>query len=207
MPLKLTLSKALSGAAACLVLAGCGKNEPQYYEVQQPEPAPQASEQMSAAHAGHDHAAMAAAAERGPGFGYTAPEAWRAVDPGNMQILSFEAGSAVELPVQFSVSAFPGDVGGQVANINRWRRQVGLGPMDPAVVSDFVEELQISGMPAWEVDFTGPAGSGSNGGAARVRVAVVSHNGQSWFFKLTGNDAAVADELANYRAFLETVQF
>jgi len=204
MPLKKRLSKPfLLIPCLVLLLGGCGKSEPQYYEVQDLKPAGD----TPAHDHDHDHAAHAHQASSGPGFSYTVPEGWRELPASTMKVLSFEAGRPMELPAELSVSVFPGDVGGQVANINRWRRQVGLGPLDPAVAEDFIEELTISGMPGWEVDFTGPAGSGADGGTARVRVAVVFREGQSWFFKLMGNVAAVEGELANYRAFLQTVQF
>jgi hypothetical protein len=42
---------------------------------------------------------------------------------------------------------------------------------------------------------------------ARTLGAIVPHAGQTWYFKLTGPDAAVAAQEAAFREFLETVKF
>jgi hypothetical protein len=209
---KLTsLSALIALPVSLFVFSGCGKNEPEYVEVQNVEKAAPAVDE----HAGHNHApgeghavhADGAAAPEGVGFAYETPEGWTQMPPSSMKLLSFNAGAAPQLVAECAVSAFPGDVGGRLANINRWRRQVGLGPTTEEVAEAMVGSLTISGMDAWQVDFTGPAGTGMNGGALRTVVSVVFHNGQSWFFKLTGNDSVVEDELAAYAEFLKSVKF
>lgn len=207
MTLKLTLSlKSIAALTTLLIFAGCGKNEPQYVEVeevQQEQPA-----EMDP-HAGHNHPPgehPEAPSAQVP-FSYDVPEGWNETPPPSMVLLAMEAGKPPQLVANLGVSAFPGDVGGQLANINRWRRQVGLGPLSPDAVDGFVTNLQVSGMDAWQVDFTGPSGTGENGGSARVVVTALPHNGHTWFFKLMGNDSAVAEELDKYAAFLNSVQF
>src|SRR5690349_3907522 len=55
------------------------------------------------------------------------PEGWRAVIADQpMRVATFRAGPGDG--VEVSVTAFPGDVGGLLANVNRWRGQVGLAP-------------------------------------------------------------------------------
>lgn len=124
-----------------------------------------------------------------------------------MKLLSLAVGEPPEQISELSVSAFPGDVGGKLANVNRWRRQVGLGPISPDALDGFIAEKQISGMPAWEVDFAGPPGGGPGGGTARVVVRAVEHDGKTWFFKLAGSDAAISGQLEAYEAFLGSVAF
>lgn len=210
MPLKLNNWKAYTGALSLvLIFSGCGKNEPEYVEVREVQAVPEDP------HAGHNHApgehpvAMPPAqqATSGVGFAYTLPDGWTEQVPSAMKLLSVAVGSPPELISEMAVSAFPGDVGGQLANINRWRRQVGLGPISPEAMDGFITELEVSGMPAWQVDFTGPMGSGVNGGAARAVTTALFHNGQTWFFKLSGNNSALDTELDNYAAFLKSVQF
>jgi hypothetical protein len=192
-----------------LLLSGCGKNEPEYVEVMEPEP------RETPAEPGEDVSEMAAMpdddvhrhAHQGPGFTYSVPDGWQLQEPSSMKLLSLLAGSPPEELAELSVSAFPGDVGGQLANINRWRRQVGLGPLSPEAADEFVTSIQISGMDGWQVDFTGPEGTSERGGATRVRVAVLVHEDKSWFFKLMGEESSVADELEGYEAFLRSVQF
>lgn len=194
--------------ALLIILPGCGKQEPEYVEVQNVEkPAPAVDPHAGHDHGANDHAAHADAAAEGVGFTFAIPEGWTQSPPSSMKLLSFNAGTPPELVAECAVSAFPGDVGGRLANINRWRRQVGLGPTTEEVAESMVSSLTISGMDAWQVDFTGPAGTGANGGALRAVVAVVFHNGQSWFFKLTGNDSVVEGQMAAYAEFLNSVKF
>ena len=42
-------------------------------------------------------------------------------------------------PVEIAISQFPGDVGGMLANINRWRGQVGLAPVTEPEIAGLIE--------------------------------------------------------------------
>lgn len=182
---------------AALVLTGCGKQESRYIEVSESPPPVAAS--VSRTESVPDREANSGGGE--VGFRYTVPEGWAEMAPSSMKLLSLMGGTPPEQSVECSVSVFPGDVGGRLANINRWRRQVGLGPLSAEAVDGFVEPVTISGMDGWQVDFTGP------GGTTRVVVAVLFRDGKSWFFKLMGPAAAVADEQAAFGRFLQSVEF
>lgn len=170
-------------------------------EVKEVKESPVAQEQVPATES-HDHA-------HGDGhqhFEYEKPADWAEKVPSSMILMAFQAGNPLELVADIQVSAFPGDVGGQLANVNRWRRQVGLGPVAPEALQDFITEMEISGHPAWQVDFTG-IDTAQAGGPVRMVVSAVFVDENTWFFKLAGSESAVADELANYKAFLASVKF
>jgi hypothetical protein len=194
---------------SALLIAGCGKSEPEYVEVREVQEVPEQDPHAGHNHAPGEHGQVAAAAESasGVGFAYTVPEGWVEQAPSSMKLLSLSIGSPPELISELSVSAFPGDVGGQLANINRWRRQVGLGPITPEAMDGFVTNVLVSGLAGWQVDFTGPMGTGQNGGAARIVTTAVFKDGQTWFFKLAGNNTALDEELEKYAEFLKSVQF
>ena len=62
---------------------------------------------------------------------------------------------------EIAVSVFPGDVGGLMANINRWRGQIGLGPVAPDEIAGITSDLEVNGTKATVVDFkadTAPRG-------------------------------------------------
>ena len=198
----------LVGAAGLFALAfsGCGDSEPEYFEVREVQAKPEDP------HAGHNHPPGEHPEETGSdssglGFAYEVPAGWDEQPASSMKLLSLAVGSPPERISELSVSAFPGDVGGQLANINRWRRQVGLGPINEEMAADLIRDAEVSGIEGWQVDFTGLAGTGQNGGGARVVATAVSHNGQTWFFKLMGNDRSLEDELEKYDAFLKSVSF
>ena len=185
-----------------LVIAGCGKKEPQFLEVQEVKKSPVTVENtMHSMDDGHDHSAHAAP------FEFVTPAGWTEKDHSSMILMAFQAGSPPEVMADMSVSVFPGDVGGQLANINRWRGQVGLGPVDPEAAKDFVTELEVSGLSAWQVSFTGPESASKVGEPVRMVVTAVFRDGKTWFFKLVGTGSAVGDELANYNAFISSVKF
>ncbi len=202
----LKISRCLSAGFALFALSGCGKEEAQYVEVKEVKESPVvATEHVHTPGDGHDHGEAAAPA--GPGFTYDVPDGWSIKDPSNMILLAFQVGQPPETMADMAASAFPGDVGGQLANINRWRRQVGLGPVDPEAAKDFITELKVSGIPAWQVSFTGPLSASKIGQPVRMVVTAVFYDGKTWFYKLMGAESAVEGEMQNYSAFLESVKF
>ena len=109
-----------------------------------------------------------------------APDGWVEQDPGTMRKGSWKVGAGAEL----AVTAFPGDVGGRMANINRWRGQLGLEPATP----DFYDAIQI----AWVGDAQGElVGMQSKGGARATLAIMAGKGGPPWAFKPAADAAAV----------------
>ena len=94
---------------------------------------------------------------------------------------------------------FPGEVGGLLANVNRWRGQSGLPPVDEAGLPDVTQQVTISGTPATLVEAVGEKNASFS----------VFHpvGDATWFYKISGPSAAVTPENAAFRAFLESIQF
>ena len=97
------------------------------------------------------------------------------------------------------VSHFPGDVGGDLENVNRWRQQVSLPPVDAAGLAPLVSKLTAGAKILSLIDVTGPQ--------LRLTAGWTRHGADTWFFKFTGPDALVAAEKAKFTAFLESVRF
>ena len=55
-----------------------------------------------------------------------------------MRVATLEVGKPPQV-LEIVVSQFPGDVGGILANVNRWRQQVGLEPVTDAQLPELVE--------------------------------------------------------------------
>lgn len=151
------------------------------------KPAPQASPEM---------AAEAAKSGR-PAFP-PAPQGWTAKDPGAMRKGSWSVGPA-DKAADLAVTVFPGDVGGRVANINRWRQQLGLPPGD-AGMFDAIQVAKVGGLQGEVVQFK------SADGATATRATMVAHQGSTWFFKLTGPAATVEAAAATFDAFVAGTQ-
>ncbi len=88
---------------------------------------------------------------------------------------------------QVAISQFDGDIGSDLANLNRWRRQVGLPPVDTA--SDMIITQ--------ESDYTLKyAALGS--GASRMSVYWLNQGARHFFIKLTPMTVQDNDAVANF---------
>lgn len=130
---------------------------------------------------------------------WTAPAHWQERAPGSVRKGSYtivgENGASGDL----GITAFPGDTGGLHANINRWRGQIGLQPAANAEIEKSIEQFNVNGLRIDFVEMVGPSG-------IRLLGAIVPHNQETWFFKLTGPDALIARERAAFRDFVNTIQ-
>ena len=124
-----------------------------------------------------------------------------------MRRASFTAKGADGQSADIAVTVFPGDVGGLVANINRWRGQLGLGPMAPDEISSITSNLDINGAQATVVDFQGLASPPGAAHAQRMIVVIVPHAGNSWFFKMTGDAPLVGTQRETLLQFVNSVKF
>lgn len=143
--------------------------------------------------------AMATAA--GPGLTWTAPAHWTAKAVSSMRKGSFTVAGPEGATADLAITAFPGDVGGEVANVNRWRGQLGLAPLSPADATAAITHLQVNGLAVGVVDFANAASP-----AQRIHGAMVPYQGATWFFKLVGPDAVVAPEHDAFLAFLKSIK-
>lgn len=106
----------------------------------------------------------------------------------------------VEGEAELAITAFPGDVGGELANVNRWRGQIGLAPITEQELAGALTRIERNGLKIAVLDI----GPGSKG--ERMLGAIVPHGGETWFFKLTGPDALVAKVKPEFMSYLETVK-
>lgn len=104
-----------------------------------------------------------------------------------------------------TVSAFPGETGGLIPNLNRWRSQVGLPPAPEADLAGLVDKLDVLGGKATLVDFSGT--SPESGTPVRIVGAVVRRDGWSWFYKLLGNPQIIEAQREAFVKFVQTAQY
>ena len=138
----------------------------------------------------------------GPELTWTAPAGWVAKAPSAMRKATYAVpGNGAGADGDFSVTAFPSDVGGELANINRWRGQVHLDPLTEADVAKTVTRLDANGLHLTYVDF-----GGGEGPSVRMLGAIVPYAGATWFFKLgPASDALITREKPAFEAFLKSL--
>jgi hypothetical protein len=134
-----------------------------------------------------------------PRIQWKAPESWTEVPPSSMCYASFSAPGEDGSKIDISVVTFPGDGGSDVDNINRWRGQIGLAPVDASAVSSAITPLKTADTTFSTADIAGDK--------TRTIAAWTRRDGRVWFFKATGPGAAVEKEKPNFVKFIESVRF
>jgi hypothetical protein len=141
-----------------------------------------------------------AAAPAGDGtLSWQLPEAWTTVNGSSARYATLAIAGADGATGELAVTHFPGDVGGDLANVNRWRAQIGLESIDEAALATRVTQVTAGPKTIKVIDATGPKN--------RCAAGWVAHGGETWFFKFTGPEALVGAEKAKFTAFLESIRF
>ncbi|MES1194548.1 MAG: hypothetical protein ABUL65_01550, partial [Opitutus sp.] len=113
---------------ATLLLAGCKDREITTYRAPK-DPPPVMPGAAPGAPATGDSMANTAVPTGSDNLAWTAPADWTAKAPGAMRKGSFTVKGADGSEADLSITAFPGDTGGLLANLNRWRGQISLPPL------------------------------------------------------------------------------
>lgn len=201
------MSRLLPPAAltAILLLApGCARDSVATYRVpKEVAPAPTAPASMDAAAADAAMRSTPVPTSTGPGLAWTAPAHWRNGGERTMRVATLIVpGRDGSADGEISVTAFPGDVGGNLANVNRWRQQLGLPPISEAELGATLQHLDVGSLHVDVVELVGPG----QPPAQRVLGAIAPYGTSTWFFKFTGPDALVAAERDTFLAFIRTLR-
>ncbi|MFL5241966.1 MAG: hypothetical protein ACJ8FY_07645 [Gemmataceae bacterium] len=102
-----------------------------------------------------------------------------------------------------AITPLGGQAGGLLANVNRWRSQLRLGPIDEDQLKKEVSEIELDGKAASYVDLIGPESP------ERQRTLAVSQQrgARSWFITLKGPYDLVAKQKDAFEGFLKSVHF
>jgi hypothetical protein len=134
------------------------------------------------------------------GMTWTLPPGW-SIDPtpGDMRV------ATIRLPEgggEVAITRFGGPGGDLLANINRWRNQLGLAPVaGPADQAG--ESITVAGRSTRLFDMS-EAGSAPD--RRRTMVVGLAEPDANWFIKVTGPHAALAEAAPAFRQFLGTVR-
>ena len=185
-------------ALIMLAMAGCGRDGVKVYKVDPNDTA--AAPPPSAMQAG-----LAAPDNSGlPQLKYALPEGWKEKPASQMRVASFEV-SENGKTADVSVIPLGGIAGGDPANVNRWRGQVGLTPLADDEMLKLAEKIEVAGQPSdlYEIAGANPA----SGDAQRIIATILHRDVTAWFFKMSGESALVEKNKAAFIAFLRSIQF
>jgi hypothetical protein len=100
--------------------------------------------------------------------------------------------------VEVSVVTITGSAGGELPNVNRWRAQLGPAPIEDPALPSLHKLVQSKAGPIFVFDFSG--------GGDRIVVGLLpTTDGNTWFFKLAGNDAPVGQAKPDFMKLLGTL--
>ncbi len=179
------------------VLAGCGRNQVKVYQLandNNSSPSPNTTATVSS-QAENNNTAQ-------PQLHWTLPQGWTEVAPGEMSIATFKVQGQDNAEAEVSVVPLPGPAGGEDANVNRWRRQVGLPEAKLDEVEKMAETVQTGDQAAKLYDI---AGQGSN--ARRILGVIQERSGMTWFIKMMGNAGLVEQQKPAFLDFLKSLTF
>ena len=205
-----SFASSCAGQFACVLaafaLAGCGRNDVKVYQID-------ANDTTTAPPPAATPGAMPATMPDGlaapdnsglPKLKYTLPDGWKEKPLTQMRVASFDV-SEIGRKADVSVIPLGGNAGGDAANINRWRGQVGQAPLDEAALKQSAELVAIAGQTGDLYDIAGT--SPGSGDAARIVGAMLHGDDTVWYFKMTGDAELVEKQKANFIAFLKSVSF
>ena len=195
----------LAGAGLLSLALGCNRDQVSHFRV------PKEAVAGHPDHPGHeDHAeGMAQGGSELPppaqpgargSLKWSLPKGWSEVAGEGMRFATFK--TPVAGKVEATVVVLPGPAGGELANVNRWRGQIGLPPIDEAALAKARVAVKTKAGALNVYDFT------SEGQAKSRMVAglIATPDGNTWFLKLTGDAGPVAKAKPDFMRILESLR-
>ena len=136
---------------------------------------------------------------------WTTPPGWTELPATQFRNANFQVADNPE--VECYLTVLPGDAGGLLPNLNRWRAQMGAEPLSEADAAalptkDLLGEagvyMTVSGA------YRGMGQQPPKDGYMMASLAAI-HGGSAYFVKMTGPEAAVQKELPNFDAFVASL--
>jgi hypothetical protein len=190
---KIRVFAALTAAAA---LSACSRDDVTHYRVAKTPASPAVAPAAMAPMEG----ASLPAAPQGGALRWTLPAGWSEKPGGQMRYATLQAPVTGRLDA--SVVVLPGPAGGELANVNRWRNQIGLAPLDDGGLSKARRMVKTKAGSLKVYDFTNAATP-----PARVVAGLTEVKGHTWFVKMTGDAPAVAAAHDDFMKLLGSLRF
>ena len=198
--------------AVMLSLAACKKDDIQVYKIAKPADSGAAAAPAPSGALPDGHPPLGGGTGSGMGMGtmppelaamataspnsisWKAPAGWAEKPASGMRRATFIVPGGAEL----SVISLPGDAGGDLPNVNRWRGQLGMGPWTEAEMAKAAVTVPSPAGKFVMVDL--------EGSSQRMLAGILTRNGETWFFKLVGSSKSVGDSKAAFKTFLAGVK-
>ncbi len=134
---------------------------------------------------------------QGEGISWQLPSDWKQVRAAGMRYMTITAPDNIEI----AVFSFPDDVGGLLANVNRWRGQIGLEPITDEQLPQCTSGLKFENGQGTLVDISNPERK-----SARVLAAVLQGRDTTWVIRMTGTIEPLENLKPAFVDFIRTVK-
>jgi hypothetical protein len=132
------------------------------------------------------------------------PAGWKEVPPTQFLLAKYMLQGSGDAHAEVSVSMLAGQGGGAIANVNRWRGQLGLSPLSEDDLSKQASAVQVAGGQGTLVDMTGT--DAKTGKPARLIGVIAPQAGETWFYKLMGDEQVVGQQKDAFTKFIQTAK-
>jgi hypothetical protein len=135
---------------------------------------------------------------------YEVPAGWQQGKTDAMRKAAFtvqEGSRSVSITIVVTEGAMAADL---AANVNRWRGQVGLPPVDKDEVAASVKPIQVGDAAGSFIEIVGPKEPAPQ---KAVYGASAPRDGKVWSVTMRGDPELAARELERFQAFVKSIQF
>jgi hypothetical protein len=130
---------------------------------------------------------------------WTLPKGWTQGGASAMRFATLKV--PAEGKIDVSVVVLPGPAGGELANVNRWRGQIGLPPTDETELAKARKVVRSKAGPVSVFDYTSEGQVKS-----RMIAGILVTGGNTWFVKLVGDAGPVGNAKPEFTRLLESLR-
>lgn len=142
-----------------------------------------------------DHAVAPQGAATGgaPDLHYDVPEGWKEEPASGLRLASFQVSDGGQ-KAEITVVTAGGDL---LANVNRWRGQIDLGPTTQDQLDRDAQPIDVGEQKGAYVELVGPK--------MTTLAVVVQAAGRTWFITLKGDNELAQREADNFKSFVHSL--
>jgi hypothetical protein len=130
---------------------------------------------------------------------WSLPNSWTQSLTGGIRYATLKPPGPGNLDV--SVVVLAGPAGGELANVNRWRSQIGLPPLEEAALASARKSIASKAGAVALYDFTSEGVQ-----KTRLVAGLLVANDNTWFFKMTGDAEAAGKALPEFTHLLQSLR-
>jgi hypothetical protein len=136
---------------------------------------------------------------------WEAPSNWEERPATQFLLAKYRVAGEDGASAEVTVSMLGGSAGGLLPNVNRWRGQLNLGPVDEAGLAALLQDVKAGSVEAKLVQLEGT--DLKSGVPARMLTVIVTLPTETWFFKMTGPVPVVQAKTDEFLAFVKAARF